>query len=122
MPVKDAMAGFSFRMSGRLYPADGCICLYRAIEAEEMGTRYLFLTKDGRFAFLSRVIGGKGIPAAEEWSPDRARRFLVEHGDGDLMEEFAVVFRRRPAVAPQSKPRATAVAPRGRPAEPICFR
>ncbi len=123
MPVgKDATGGFSFRLSGRLYPADGCTCLFRSVETEAMATRYLFLTKDGRFAYLARAIGGKGIAAAEEWGGDRAMRFLIQHGEGDLVEEFPAIFEKHvPAPVPQAKPRTVTVAPKGRPAEPYLF-
>jgi hypothetical protein len=117
-----ALGGFSFRMSGRLYPADGCTCLFRSVEAEEMANRYLFLTKDGRFAYLARVVGGKGIAVAEEWNGDRAMRFLIQHGEGDLVEEFPAIFAKRaPAPVPPSKARSIAVSPKGRPAEPYLF-
>jgi hypothetical protein len=97
--------GFSFRLGGRTYQFDGATCLYRAVDAEGMATRFLMLTKDGRFAYLDRVIGGKGIHAAEEWSPDRARSFLMQHGESDIVEEFPDIFRKRPVVVQPAKPR-----------------
>ncbi len=105
MPVKDA---FSFRLGVKAYQADGVTCLYRAVDAEAMAARFLMLTKDGRFAYLDRVIGGKGVHAAEEWSPDRAMRFLMQHGESDIVEEFPDIFRKRPvAVHPAKSRKAT---------------
>jgi hypothetical protein len=112
----------SFRLTGRLYPAETCTMLYRGLDPEAMTTNHLFLTRDGRFAYLMRVIGGKGVYAAEEWGPERAKRFLEQHGEGDIIDEFPDIFRKRPPapkVAP--KERKVSVAPRGRPAEPFLF-
>ncbi len=123
MPVSGdgAMAGFSFRLNGKLHAADKCTCLYRAIDAEDMVSRALLLTRDGRFAYLDRVIGGKGIQAAEDWSGDRAQRFLIQHGEGDLVDEFPDIFRKRAPAAPRVKDRRIAASPQGRPAEPYLF-
>lgn len=109
--------GFSFRLSGKTYQADATTCLYRAVDAEAMTTRFLLLTRDGRFAYLDRVIGGKGVYAADEWGGDRAMRFLMQHGESDVVEEFPDIFRRRvaPATAPKAKK------PKDRPAEPYLF-
>ena len=112
--------GFSFRLGGRVIQSDGVTCLYRAVDAEAMAMRCLMLTKDGRFAYLDRVIGGKGMPAAEEWSGDRARRFLIDHGESELVEEFPAIFRKRPLVATAGV-RAVSTTPKGRPAEPYLF-
>jgi hypothetical protein len=116
------MAGFSFRLNGKLCAADKCACLYRAIDAEDMVTHALLLTRDGRFAYLDRVIGGKGVQAAEAWSGDRAKRFLIQHGEGDLVDEFPDIFRKRaPAPPMRVKDRRIVAAPKGRPAEPYLF-
>jgi len=112
----------SFRLTGRLYAAESSTMLYRGVDAEAMTTSHLFLTRDGRFAYLMRVIGGKGVYAAEEWSPERAKRFLEQHGEGDMVDEFPDIFRKRPPAskaAPQE--RKPAAAPAGRPAEPFLF-
>jgi hypothetical protein len=115
VPVKDA---FSFRLGGKAYQADGVTCLYRSVDAEAMATRFLMLTRDGRFAYLDRVIGGKGVYAAEEWSPDRAMRFLMQHGESDIVEEFPDIFRKRPVVAQSAKTRKV---PKDNAAEPLLF-
>jgi hypothetical protein len=112
---------FSFRLTGRVYAAENCTMLYRGVDAEAMTTNHLFLTRDGRFAYLARVIGGKGLYAAEEWSADRAKRFLVQHGEGDLVEEFPEIFRLQPRAVKMSVERKPVVAPKGRPAEPFLF-
>ena len=117
MSVRD---GFSFRLAGKVHQAENATCLYRTVDAEAMATRYLMLTKDGRFAYLDRVIGGKGVYAAEDWSPDRAMRFLMQHGEGDLVDEFPDIFRKR-AVAPASAKGKKPAASRERPAEPYLF-
>jgi hypothetical protein len=120
MPVK--AGGLGFRLDGKTYAAEKCTCLFRAVEVEEMVTRILFLTRDGRFAYLGRVIGGKGTQAAEEWSGDRAMRFLIQHGEGDLVDEFPDIFRRRPlASAPRRREQRVVASPRGRPTEPYLF-
>ncbi len=110
--------GFSFRLGGRTFQSDGVTCLYRAVDTEGMATRFLMLTKDGRFAWLDRVIGGKGVHAAEEWSPDRARTFLMQHGESDVVEEFPDIFRKRPVVVQPARPRK---APKDNAAEPFLF-
>jgi hypothetical protein len=111
-------AGFSFRLGGKAYQADGVTCLYRSVDPEAMATQFLMLTKDGRFAYLDRVIGGKGIYAAEEWSADRAMRFLIQHGESDIVEEFPDIFRKRPVVAQSTKTRKV---PKDNAAEPLLF-
>jgi hypothetical protein len=126
VPVRESGAitgGFSFRLNGKSYQADSTTCLYRAVDAEAMTTRFLLLTKDGRFAYLDRVIGGKGVYAAEEWGGDRAMRFLVQHGEGDVVDEFPDIFRRRvPApVAAAPRERKVSSSPKGRPTEPYLF-
>jgi len=110
--------GFSFRLGGRTYQSDGVTCLYRSVDTEAMATRFLMLTKDGRFAYLDRVIGGKGVYAAEEWSPDRAMRYLMQHGESDLVEEFPDIFRKRPVIAQPAKTRKV---PKDNAAEPLLF-
>lgn len=113
---------FSFRLTGRLFAAESCAMLYRGLDPEAMTTNHLFLTRDGRFAYLARVIGGKGVYAAEEWGPERAMRFLVQHGEGDIVDEFPDAFRKRAAPPkPAAKERRPAAAPHGRPAEPFLF-
>jgi len=109
--------GFSFRLGGRTYQSDGVTCLYRAVDADSMATRFLMLTKDGRFAYLDRVIGGKGLHAAEEWSPDRARSFLMQHGESDIVDEFPDIFRKRPVVVQPARPRKA----KDNTAEPLLF-
>jgi hypothetical protein len=122
-PGDPVTGGFSFRLSGKIYQADNTTCLYRAVDAEAMTTRFLLLTRDGRFAYLDRVIGGKGVYAADEWGGDRAQRFLMQHGEGDVVEEFPDIFRRRAAtpVAAQPRERKAASSPKDRPAEPYLF-
>jgi hypothetical protein len=118
MPVVSVKDAFSFRLGGRTYQSDGVTCLYRSVDAEAMATRFLMLTKDGRFAYLDRVIGGKGVYAAEEWSPDRAMRYLMQHGESDIVEEFPDIFRKRPVVAQSAKTRKV---PKDNAAEPLLF-
>jgi hypothetical protein len=120
MPVGVASIGgsFGFRLAGKSYQSDGVTCLYRGVDAEAMATQYLMLTKEGRFAFLDRVIGGRGVYAAEEWSPDRAMRFLMQHGEGDIVDEFPEIFRKRPVAS--AKPKKIA-ASKDRSAEPLLF-
>jgi hypothetical protein len=110
----------SFRLTGKLYSADSCICLYRGMDAEALTTCQLFLTKDRRFAYLARVIGGKGMYAAEEWGHDRAMRFLLAHGEGDLVDEFPDIFRKRAVIEPARKNRSVGGG-KDRPAEPLLF-
>jgi len=124
MPVVPVRDGFSFRLGGKVYQSESTTCLYRGADTEAMATLYLMLTKDGRFAYLGRVIGGKGgIHTAEEWSPERAQRYLMEHGEGDVVGEFPDIFRKR-VVAPvaEAKPgKVSTESPKGRPAEPYLF-
>ena len=120
MPViGPAAPAVSFRLNGKLYSLDRCICLYRGTDPAAMTATYLALTPERRFAFLSRVIGGGAILSAEEWEADRAKRFLADHGEGDIVEEFPDAFRKRSS-APKAAPRAKA-APRDLPAEPDLF-
>jgi hypothetical protein len=111
-------ASFGFRLSGKSYQSDGVTCLYRSVDAEAMATQYLMLTKDGRFAFLDKVIGGRGVYTAEEWSPDRAMRFLMQHGEGDIVDEFPDIFRKRAVASAKPKKLATS---KDRSAEPLLF-
>ncbi len=122
MPVKGdngVTGGFAFRLSGKTYQADATTCLYRAVDAEAMTTRFLLLTKDGRFAYLDRVIGGKGVYAADEWGGDRAMRFLMQHGEGDVVDEFPDIFRRRVPAPTAAKVKKAAA--KERPGEPYLF-
>ncbi len=113
---------FSFRLNGRVYNAETSTMLYRGVDAEAMTTNHLFLTRDGRFAYLARVIGGKGLYAAEEWTGERAKRFLVQHGEGDIAEEFPEIFRvRAKPTKDAARERRPAAAPKGRPTEPFLF-
>jgi hypothetical protein len=122
MRAESAVGAFSFRLGGKLYAAERCTCLYRAVDTEAMVTRVLLLTPDGRFAHLGRVIGGKGLQAADDWSGDRAMRFLIQHGEGDVVDEFPDIFRKRaPAAAPRAKEHRVVAAPKGRPTEPYLF-
>jgi hypothetical protein len=116
MPVVSVI-GFSFRFNGKVLQSDGLTCLYRATDAEASTTRFLILTKDRRFAYLERPVGGKGLQAAEEWSADRARTFLMQHGEGDIVDQFPDIFQRRPVVVQPAKPRK----PKDNVAEPLLF-
>ncbi len=117
-----SVTGLSFRLGGKVIQAGVCTCLYRAADPEAMSAQYILLTRDGRFACLDRVIGGKGPHAATEWSPARTMRFLVEHGEGDLVDEFPDIFRKR-AKASMAAPkgRTISAAPKDRPTEPYLF-
>ena len=86
-------------------------------DVEATTTRFLILTKDRRFAYLERPVGGKGIHAAEEWSADRSRAFLMQHGESDVVEEFPDIFRKRPVVAQSAKRKV----PKDNAAEPLLF-
>jgi hypothetical protein len=116
--VKLAGFAFSFRLNGKSHQSDAVTCLYRAVDAEAMSTNYLMLTKDGRFAYLDRVIGGRGVHVAEEWSGDRAMRFLMQHGEGDIVDEFPDIFRKRMPAAPKTR---KVAASKDRAAEPLLF-
>jgi hypothetical protein len=116
-----AVQTISFRLNGKMYASSACICLYRAVDAESLTAQYLMMTKAGVFAYLELVIGGKGLYTATEWSPDRAMRYLLEHGEGDVVNEFPDIFRKRPATAPVVKEKTVAGAPKNRPTEPYLF-
>jgi hypothetical protein len=109
---------FSFRLGGKTYQSDAVTCLYRAVDSEAMATCYLMLTKDGRFAYLDRVIGGKGIHHADDWSSDRAMRFLMQHGEGDIVDEFPDIFRKRQPAPVRAKKLSR---PKDNAAEPYLF-
>jgi hypothetical protein len=108
-----------FKLGHRLYPLVTCVCLFRAFDPAAMTVRYLVLTKDRRFAYLEAVIGDKGVRPATEMARDRAMRFLREHGEGDLVDEFPDIFREdeRMTLAPEISGKA----PKDRPAEPYLF-
>ena len=109
-----------FRLGGKWYALVTCVCLYRAVDPAAMTAKYLVLTKDRRFAYLEAVIGDRGIRPAQEMTRDRAQRFLVEHGEGDVVEEFPEIFREdERIVAPAAGDEAEA--PKDRPAEPYLF-
>ena len=117
-----------FRLEGRgggLYSLVTCVCLYRAVDPVGMTAQYLVLTKDKRFAHVEAVIGDKGVRPAIELTRERAIRFLVEHGEGDLVEEFPDIFREETHAhvrAPQANADGSeAVAPKDRPTEPYLF-
>jgi len=109
--------GFSFRLNGKVLQSEGLTCLYRSTDAEASMTRFLILTKDRRFAYLERPVGGKGLPTAEEWSADRARAFLMQHGESDIVDEFPDILRRRPVVVEAARARK----PKDNAAEPFLF-
>ena len=119
MPVVPVRDGFSFRLAGKVYQSESLTCLYRSADMEAMATLYLMLTRDGRFISVDKVVGGKGVHPAQEWSPDRAMRFLMQHGESDIVEEFPDIFRKRAVVAVSApKPRK---AVKDNAAEPFLF-
>ncbi len=111
----------SFRLNGRQYACEACVALYRGADVEAMTTNHLFLTRDGRFAYLAQVIGGVGVYAAEEWDHPQAMRFLRQHGEGDIVDEFPDVFRKRAMTTPKAAPKERKVAPPGHSAEAFLF-
>src|ERR1700761_4823120 len=117
VPVTSGVAGFSFRFNGKVVQSDSLTCLYRSTDVEATTTRFLILTKDGRFAYLERPVGGQGVQTAEEWRADRARAFLMQHGESDVVDEFPDTFRRRPVIVQAAKPRK----PKDNAAEPLLF-
>ena len=96
---------------------EGLTCLYLSTASEASKTSFLILTKDRRFAYLERPVGCTGLPAAEEWSADRARAFLMQHGESDIVDEFPDIFRRRPVVVQPARERK----PKDNAAEPLLF-
>jgi hypothetical protein len=117
MPIV-SVTGFSFRFAGKVLQSEGLTCLYRSTDVEATTTRFLILTKDRRFAYLERPVGGKGVQVAEEWSADRARAFLMQHGESDVVDEFPDIFRKRPVLAQPGKTRKV---PKDNAAEPLLF-
>ena len=115
-----------FRLEGKgggLYSLVTCVCLYRSVDPVSMTAHYLVLTKDRRFAHVEAVIGDKGVRPAIELTRERAIRFLVEHGESDIVEEFPDIFREEThARAPQATAGESATAaPKDRPTEPYLF-
>lgn len=123
MPVTaagDLPTNLRFRLGNKWHALVACVCLYRAVDPATMTAKYLVLTKDRRFAYLEAVIGDKGVRPVTEMTRDRALRFLVENGEGDVVEEFPDIFRDDPRIlAPSSGEEAAA--PKDRPAEPYLF-
>jgi hypothetical protein len=109
-----------FKLGTKWHALVSCVCLYRNVNPETMTVRYLVLTKDRRFAYLEAVIGDKGVRPVTEMPRDRARRFLLENGEGDVVEEFPDIFREEPMIVGAASDEA-AVAPKDRPAEPYLF-
>jgi hypothetical protein len=97
---------------------DGAVCLYRAAEPDGMTVTSLLLTRDQRFVWVERPIG-RDQQVSEDWTAERARRFLLDHGEGDVVEQFPDVFRAAPK-KPAAR-RQPAAAPRSRPSEPYLF-
>ena len=88
------VGGFSFRMSGRLYPADGCTLPVPLGRGGGDGESHIAVPDQatGDSPIWPALSAGKGIAsAAEEWNGDRAMRFLIQHGEGDLVEEFPAI-------------------------------
>ncbi|HLG86430.1 MAG TPA: hypothetical protein VKZ79_04455 [Alphaproteobacteria bacterium] len=109
-----------FKLGAKWHALVACVCLYRNVSPETMTVRYLVLTKDRRFAYLEAVVGDRGVRPVTEMTRERALRFLVENGEGDVVEEFPDIFREEPMIAGSSSDEA-AVAPKDRPAEPYLF-
>lgn len=109
-----------FKLGTKWHALVACVCLYRAVDPATMTAKYLVLTKDRRFAYLEAVIGDKGVRPVTEMTRDRALRFLVENGEGDVVEEFPDIFRDEPMIAGASSGE-EAVAPKDRPSEPYLF-
>jgi hypothetical protein len=97
----------------------GAACLYRAAEPDGMTATALWLTRDRRFLWSVRAIGLES-QSLEAWTAERARRFLLDHGEDDVVEQFPDLFRRT-ASPPAPPRRKAATAPRSRPAEPYLF-
>ena len=109
-----------FRLGGKLHALVTCVCLYRSADPKLTTVRYLVLTQDRRFAYLEAVIGDKGVRPAIEMTRERAMRFLVEHGEADLIDEFPDIFREERRAQPRA-PLDPASAPKDRPKEPYLF-
>jgi hypothetical protein len=108
-------SGFSFRLGRALLSLNACACLYRDSDPASMIARYLVLTKDSRFAYVEAQIGMSSIYPATEWSRERALKFLVAHGEGDIVDEFPEIFRA------DSDDEHLELAPKNRPTEPYLF-
>ncbi len=111
-----------FRLGGKWHSLVTCVCLYRAVDPVAMTVRYLALTKDRRFAYMEAVIGDKGVRPAVEMTRERAIRFLIDHGEGDLVAEFPDIFQEEThARTPAGEAATEAAAPKDRPTEPYLF-
>jgi hypothetical protein len=96
----------------------GAVCLYRAADPNGMTANALWLTRDRRFVWSVRAIWQEA-QSIEAWTAERARRFLQDHGEGDVVEQFPDVFRAAPKK--QQVRRQAAVGPRSRPSERYLF-
>jgi hypothetical protein len=109
-----------FKLGTKLYSLVSCVCLFRAFDPAATTARYLVLTNDRRFAYLEAVVGDKGVRPATEMTRERAMRFLTEHGEADIVEEFPEIFREDARLSFTGDLTGKA-APKDRPAEPYLF-
>ena len=121
-PLHTLPTNLRFHLGKRWHDLVTCVCLYRVVDPATRVAKFLVLTKDRRFAYLESVVGEKGVRPATEMTREQAIRFLAEHGENDVVEEFPDVFRDEPGVRkPAASDGAIAAAPKDRPAEPYLF-
>ena len=117
----DSLPDFRFRLGSRSHSLLSCVCLYRSVDPETLATTYVLMTKDRRFAFLETRVGD-GVRIASGMTREAAMRFLLQHGEGDVVEEFPDLFREEEHVRPPAEQAVEiAAAPKDRPAEPYLF-
>jgi hypothetical protein len=73
------MTRASFRIGDTTYEIGSCVLLHR-------GEQSLLLTPDERLVLL-----GAGSP--KQLSGTEARRYLLQHGEAEIVEEFPELFR-----------------------------
>ncbi len=89
-----------FRLGPKSYALTACVCLYRHDMTTEGLSEFMVLTPDMRFAHVARPLvpgDADGLAlnrptAAVELYADEAREFLIQHGEGDLVEDFPDLF------------------------------
>ena len=66
-----------------------CVALHRTVEQDI--AEWLLLSPDGDFVVVESF-GAKGHHAIRRLAPEAARRYLVERGEGDVLDDFPALF------------------------------
>ena len=79
----------AIEIDGRRYDWTDCTPLHRT--AEQDAAEWLLLSPENDFLVVE-VFGTKGHCSVRQLAPEAARRYLVERGEGDMVDDFPALF------------------------------